>query len=62
MNRPPGFSASAAANTARERASERQITSVSSPYTRLSGLGLSGAILLDPSLSSFDPTQTWAFF
>jgi hypothetical protein len=38
-NRQAGFSAIAAANAARLRASERQIASVSSPYTRLSGLG-----------------------
>jgi hypothetical protein len=39
MKRPAGFSATAAANAARARSSERQIASVSSPYTRLSGLG-----------------------
>jgi hypothetical protein len=39
MNRPPGFSAIAAVKAARARASERQIASVSLPYTRLSGLG-----------------------
>jgi hypothetical protein len=39
MNRVAGFSAIAAANAARARASKRQIASVSSPYTRLSGLG-----------------------
>jgi hypothetical protein len=39
MNRPAGFSATAAANAARTSSSERQIAGVSSPYTRLSGLG-----------------------
>jgi hypothetical protein len=39
MNRAAGFSATAAANAARASSSERQIASVSSPYTRLSGLG-----------------------
>jgi hypothetical protein len=41
MKRPAGFSAIAAVNAA------RQIGSVSSPYTRLSGL----LVLFDPSLS-----------
>jgi hypothetical protein len=36
MNRAAGFSAT---NAARASSSERQIASVSSPYTRLSGLG-----------------------
>jgi hypothetical protein len=39
MKRPAGFSTIAMSNTARVRASVRQIASVSSPYTRLSGLG-----------------------
>jgi hypothetical protein len=39
MNRPAGFSAIAAANAARASSSEQQIAGVSSPYTRLSGLG-----------------------
>jgi hypothetical protein len=39
VNRPPGFSAIAAANAARARASERQIASVSRPLRRhLAGL------------------------
>jgi hypothetical protein len=39
MKRPAGFSAIATADAARASASVRQIASVSSPYTRLSGLG-----------------------
>jgi ethanolamine ammonia-lyase small subunit len=39
MNRLAGFSSTATVNAARARASVRQIASVSSPYTRLSGLG-----------------------
>jgi hypothetical protein len=39
MNRLAGFSAIAAANATRAKPSVRQIASVSSPYTRLSGLG-----------------------
>jgi hypothetical protein len=38
MNRPPGFSSTAALNTAAADSSERQIASISSPCTRLSGL------------------------
>jgi hypothetical protein len=39
MNRPAGFSSTAAANAPRAGSSVRQIASVSLPYTRLSGLG-----------------------
>jgi hypothetical protein len=39
MNRRPDLSVIAAANAARARASVRQMARVSSPYTRLSGLG-----------------------
>jgi hypothetical protein len=39
MKRLAGFSTIAAANAARASSSERQIASVSSPYTRSSGLG-----------------------
>jgi hypothetical protein len=39
MNQPAGFSAIATLNAARASSNEWQMASVSSPYTRLSGLG-----------------------
>jgi hypothetical protein len=39
MIRPAGCSSIATLNAARASSSERQMASVSSPYTRLSGLG-----------------------